>query len=115
MEKNDIPVFYTYAPENQEDFDTVVFTAAIAETDPEFVCAKKRGAKILSRAELLGMLVGGYTHSIGVAGTHGKSTTTGMLAHIFAASKHDATVLARRCYSVARFDLSCRTRRYGRF
>lgn len=94
LEKNDIPVFYTYAPENQEDFDTVVFTAAIAETDPEFVCAKKRGAKILSRAELLGMLVDGYTHSIGVAGTHGKSTTTGMLAHIFAASNSDATVLA---------------------
>lgn len=94
LEQNDIPVFYTYAPDNQNGFDTVVFTAAIAETDPEFVNAKKRGAKILSRAELLGMLVGGYKHSIGVAGTHGKSTTTGMLAHIFAAANNDATILA---------------------
>lgn len=94
LQQNGIPVYDTYAPEHQDGYDTVVFTAAIAETDPELICAKARGAVILSRAELLGALVADYPHSIGVAGTHGKSTTTGMLAHIFAHSDTDATILA---------------------
>ena len=94
LEKNGIPVFYTYAPENQNGFETVVYTAAIAAEDPELLNAKARGAKLLSRAELLGMLTAGFTHSIGVAGTHGKSTTTGMLCHILDAANADATVLA---------------------
>lgn len=94
LEQNGIKVNYEYLPENQNGFDTVVYTAAIAENDPELVCAKKRGAHLLTRAELLGMITGDYAHSIGVAGTHGKSTTTGMLCHIFEEEKADATVLA---------------------
>ena len=94
LEQNGIPVYDVYAPENQDGFDTVVFTAAISADDPELVRAQTRGARILSRAELLGMLTGGYKHSVGVAGTHGKSTTTGMLCHIFDAARADATVLA---------------------
>lgn len=92
--KEGIPVYYESAPAHQEGYATVVYTAAMSENDPEMVCARERGALLLSRAELLGALVSVYPHSIGVAGTHGKSTTTGMLAEIFEAAKVDATVLA---------------------
>ncbi len=94
LEKNGIKVNYVYSENNQDGFDTVVYTAAIAPDDKEFLLAKKRGAKIFTRAELLGDIVSGYKHSIGVAGTHGKSTTTGMLSNIFDAAEADATVLA---------------------
>ena len=94
LEKNGIKVNYEYSDSNQDGFDTVVYTAAIAEDDKEFLLAKKRGAKIFTRAELLGDIVSGYNHSIGVAGTHGKSTTTGMLSNIMDAAKNDATILA---------------------
>ncbi len=89
-----IPVYYESAPAHQEGYATVVYTAAISENDPEMVCARERGATLLSRAELLGALVSVYPHSVGVAGTHGKSTTTAMLSEIFEAAKADATVLA---------------------
>ncbi len=92
--RDGIPVFYTFSPANQQDFDTVVYTAAIRADDPELVCAKARGARLLSRAELLSALMEHYAHSVGVAGTHGKSTTTGMLCHIFESARTDATVLA---------------------
>lgn len=94
LEKSGIRVYYESAPAHQEGYGTVVFTAAMSENDPEMVNARSRGARILSRAELLGMLASVYPHSVGVAGTHGKSTTTGMLAHIFDAADADATVLA---------------------
>ena len=94
LEQNGIKVNYEYAESNQDGFDTVVYTAAIREDDEELLNARRRGANILTRAELLGMITGGYKHSIGVAGTHGKSTTTGMLCHIMSAADADATVLA---------------------
>ena len=94
LEKNGIKVNYEYSDSNQDGFDTVVYTAAIAEDDKELLLAKKRNAKIYTRAELLGDIISVYKHSIGVAGTHGKSTTTGMLACIMESAKKDATVLA---------------------
>ena len=48
---------------------------------------------ILARAELLGAITGGYRHSVGVAGTHGKSTTTGMLSEIMLKADNDSTIL----------------------
>ena len=94
LEKNGIKVNYSYDENNQDGFETVVYTAAIAEDDKEFVLAKKRNAKIYTRAELLGDIISSYKHSIGVAGTHGKSTTTGMLSCIMETAKNDATILA---------------------
>ena len=94
LEKNGIKVNYSYDKSNQDGFDTVVYTAAIAPDDPEFLLAKERNAKLYTRAELLGDIISEYPHSIGVAGTHGKSTTTGMLANIMLHAENDATILA---------------------
>lgn len=94
LEENGVCVFYEHKQANLDGFDTVVFTAAIHEDDPELCEAKARGMEILTRAELLGMITGSYRHSVGVAGTHGKSTTTGMLSEIFLGADAGSTILA---------------------
>ncbi|MBS7262458.1 MAG: UDP-N-acetylmuramate--L-alanine ligase [Eubacteriales bacterium] len=72
--------------------DLVVFTAAIPADDPELVAARAEGKTVVTRAELLGALMGEYTCAVGVAGTHGKTTTTGLLSEIFMAAGLDPTI-----------------------
>ncbi len=74
------------------DIDAVVYTAAIHEDNPEFAAAKSIGLPMLSRAELLGQIMSHYPSSIAVAGTHGKTTTTSMLAQILLAADTDPTI-----------------------
>jgi len=71
----------------------VVYNAAVAQDNPEIVEARGRGLKLLDRAGLLGLLMRGYEHAICVAGTHGKTTTTSMLAEIFMNAGCDPTVM----------------------
>ena len=75
-----------------EDIGLVVYTAAIHPDNPEYMRAEEAGIPMLSRAEFLGQLMGNYRASIAVAGTHGKTTTTGMLAHILMQAGTDPTV-----------------------
>ena len=72
--------------------DLVVHTAAIAANDPELVLAKELGKEILDRAHFLGELMGEYANSIGVAGTHGKTTTPGMLSSVFLQAQKNPTI-----------------------
>ena len=64
------------------DAELVVISAAIPESNPELDAARRRGLRVIKYAELLGALM---THRTGVAiaGTHGKSTTTAICAHLF--------------------------------
>lgn len=63
-----------------QDVRTVVASAAIPEDNPEMQEAKARGLRIVSRAEYLGELMAAHPGvKIAVAGTHGKTTTTGMI------------------------------------
>ena len=63
-----IQVFYGQSSENITDgIDLVVYTAAIALDNPEFVRAKKKGIPMLSRAELLGQIMDNYQNSIAVS------------------------------------------------
>ncbi len=75
-----------------DDIDLVVYTTAIHEDNPEWIAAKEKGLPMLSRAEFLGQLMDNYADSIAVSGTHGKTTTTSMLAHILLAAEADPTV-----------------------
>ncbi len=71
--------------------EAVVYTAAISEDHPQLCAARKAGIPCYSRAEFLGALMCAYRSRIGVAGMHGKSTTTAMLTAIFnAAGLHPA-------------------------
>ena len=75
-----------------DDIDVVVYTAAIHEDNEEFAAAKNKGIPMMTRAALLGQIMANYLHSIAVAGTHGKTTTTSMLTHILLQGELDPTV-----------------------
>ena len=70
----------------------VVYTAAIHPDNPEFAQAVNLKIPTLSRAELLGQMMDNYSRSITVSGTHGKTTTTSMVAHILLAASADPTI-----------------------
>jgi UDP-N-acetylmuramate--alanine ligase len=63
----------------------VVISTAIPESNPELVRARELGLRVLHRGDLLAE-VAGLKRSIAVAGAHGKTTTTGMLAHVLRAT-----------------------------
>ena len=75
-----------------DNTDVVVYTAAISESNPEYVAAKEAGLPMLTRAQLLGQIMDNYQNSVAVAGTHGKTTTTSMLSEIFLQAKKDPTI-----------------------
>jgi UDP-N-acetylmuramate--alanine ligase len=72
--------------------DKVVVTAAVAPDNPELLAAQARGLPIIKRAALLGELMQGRA-GIAVAGTHGKTTTTAMIAYILQQAGHDPAFL----------------------
>lgn len=75
-----------------QDCDLVVYTAAIHPDNPEYAAAVKRGLPMLSRAELLGQIMGNYDTAIAVAGTHGKTTTTSMISTVLLEAHADPTI-----------------------
>lgn len=72
---------------------TVVATGAIEDTVPDIGAAKRAGAGIVTRPELLSQLFNAAPTSIGVAGTSGKSTITGMIAWILHQAGREPTVM----------------------
>ncbi len=79
----------TNIPKNCE---LVIYTKAISETNPELIEARQRGIPALTYPQALG-LVSASKYTVAVAGTHGKTTTTAMLAQIAIAAKLDPTVI----------------------
>ncbi|WP_454049074.1 UDP-N-acetylmuramate--L-alanine ligase [Cellulomonas sp. Marseille-Q8402] len=75
-----------------EDVDTVVLSSAIRETNPELARARERGLPVLHRSEALAALMAGRI-GIAVAGAHGKTTTSTMVATALAAAGRDDAVL----------------------
>ncbi len=67
-----------------------VYTPAIPAKHPQFVSLQKKGAKFLKRAELLGQITEGKT-TLAVAGTHGKTTTSTLLAYLLRVGGVDCT------------------------
>jgi UDP-N-acetylmuramate--alanine ligase len=73
------------------DIRTVVYTNAVSEDNPELIKAREIGASVYERAAMLDLLSGPKL-AIGVSGTHGKTTTTSMVAKIFLAAGLDPTL-----------------------
>ena len=93
LERLGATVYYSQVASNlSDDIDLVVYTAAIHEDNEEYAAAKAKGLPMIDRAELLGQLSATYPIAIGVSGTHGKTTTTGMLATILMEAEQDPTV-----------------------
>jgi len=74
-------VFVGHGPSNIKDYNVVVTSTAIDQSNSELIEAKKRNIPIIHRSEMLAELVR-LKHGIGVAGTHGKTTTSSMLAYL---------------------------------
>lgn len=85
-----VKVFVGHDAANVNGVDVVVNSSAIDENNPEIIAAREHRTPIVRRAEMLAELMR-YRHGIAVAGTHGKTTTTSLLAAIFAAAGQDPT------------------------
>ncbi len=93
LESIGIDVFYGQKASNiPEKTDLVVYTAAISEDNPEYVEAVRRGIPMMVRAEMIGQVMKNYSNTIAVSGTHGKTTATSILTHIYMAAELDPTV-----------------------
>ena len=78
--KMGIPVTLGQAAENIKGADLIVYTAAIMADNPELIAAKASGVPCLERSDMLGLLTRRYSKAVCVAGTHGKTTTSAMIA-----------------------------------
>lgn len=79
-----------HASDNVQQASVVVVSSAIAKDNVELLAAKERRIPIVRRAEMLAELMR-FRHGIAVAGTHGKTTTTSLLASVFAEAQLDPT------------------------
>lgn len=81
--KKGITVFPTHSFENiTDDLNLLIINSAIKNDNPEVLSAKEKNIPIISRAEALGEVMDSYDHPICIAGTHGKTTTTSIIAEI---------------------------------
>lgn len=93
LESLGIQILYGQRASNiPDDTDLVVYTAAISSDNPEYVEAKRRGLPMMVRAEMIGQIMKNYSNAIAVSGTHGKTTVTSMLSHIYLAADLDPTI-----------------------
>jgi UDP-N-acetylmuramate--alanine ligase len=81
-----------HAAANLGDADLVVTTSAAIGDNPELAAARARGIPVIKRAEMVARLMQGKI-GVGIAGCHGKSTTSGLVAYILAESGRDPTYL----------------------
>lgn len=92
LESMGITVYYEADGAHMKDCDALVYTVAMPEDNPEYVYAGEHGIPRISRADFLGYIMTGFTNRIGISGTHGKSTTTGMVSRILTHSGVQPTV-----------------------
>lgn len=86
-------VFIGQRPENIDpDLNAVIISSAIAADNPELQQARRLGVPVYKRADWLGQMMAGST-GIAVAGTHGKTTTTAMIAYVLRQAGHDPTYI----------------------
>lgn len=88
-----IEISIGHQAEGVADAEMVIRTAAVHDDNPEIKRARSLGLPIFERAQVWGVIMRDYKNAICVAGTHGKTTTTSMCAHIAMAAKIDPTVM----------------------
>ncbi|MDR0949950.1 MAG: UDP-N-acetylmuramate--L-alanine ligase [Lachnospiraceae bacterium] len=94
LEEKGIHVWIGQRKENiTAQIDLAIETSAIQPNNPEYLAIRELGIPCLSRADLLGQIMKNYETAIAVSGTHGKTTTTSMIAELLMACDYDPTVL----------------------
>ena len=92
LKKDKIKVNIKHAKKNIKSATIIVISSAIKKNNPELIEAKKKHLPIYKRGEMLANIVS-LTKNIVVTGSHGKTTTTSLLAAIFSKTKLDPTII----------------------
>lgn len=85
-----VQVFIGHAAENVASADVVVVSTAVAASNPEVLQAREKRVPVVPRAEMLAEIMR-YRHGIAIAGTHGKTTTTSLIASVLGEAGLDPT------------------------
>src|SRR5262249_21295989 len=85
-------IFEGHRAENVEGSEVVVTSSAVNESHPEVAAARKQHVPVIQRAEMLAELMR-LKYGIAIAGMHGKTTTTSMVAAVLAAGGLDPTII----------------------
>jgi UDP-N-acetylmuramate--alanine ligase len=91
LQRKGIQVTIGHSNKCPEHIDLVVYTSCINSDNPEMITFKSRGVKLISRGELLAELFN-QRLGIAIAGTHGKTTTTALIAHVLKICDLDPSV-----------------------
>ena len=93
-----IECFVGQNAENLGESEAVFYSSAISPDNPEFAAATQKNLPTWHRAQLLAHFANGAQTSIAVSGTHGKSTTSAMIAHILTETGHNPTAILGAIY-----------------
>ncbi|WP_254492985.1 UDP-N-acetylmuramate--L-alanine ligase [Bartonella sp. B1099] len=92
LRRKGINIHIGHGAENLGNAEVVVFSTAVKKTNPEYIAAKERHLPLVRRAEMLAELMR-FRRAIAVGGTHGKTTTTSMVAALLDAGRFDPVVI----------------------
>ena len=92
LKKNKIKIFIGQKKQNLKNATIVVISSAIKKNNPEMIEAKRKNLPIISRGKMLAHIVS-LMKNIVVVGSHGKTTTTSLVASIFQKTKLDPTII----------------------
>ncbi|MBQ6841315.1 MAG: UDP-N-acetylmuramate--L-alanine ligase [Bacilli bacterium] len=87
-----VKISYSYNLENVENADIVIYTAAIKDDNEELAYAKKLNKELYERSVFFGLMMKNYKNVLCISGTHGKSTTSGMVSSIFLEAEMNPTI-----------------------
>ena len=93
LDEQGIPVAIGHRPDNVREAALIIRTAAIRDDNPEIAAARAQKIPVISRAEAWGFIMEHYSKVVCVAGTHGKTSTTAMIATFAECAKLDPTVM----------------------
>lgn len=86
-------IFEAHKAENMSGANVVVTSSAVRDDNPEVIAARQKQIPVIPRAEMLAELMRLYRNGIAIAGTHGKTTTTSMIAHLMTGTGFDPSVV----------------------
>ena len=92
LEKMGAKIFLGHNKKNVSEADVIVYSSAVVKSNPEIKAAEMLNKTIIPRAEMLASLMRGF-HSIAVAGSHGKTSTTSLISNIFIKANLDPTFI----------------------
>ena len=92
LEKLGVNIFYEHDASNLKKATVVVISTAVSDSNPELIVARNKGIPIVKRSEMLAELMR-LNSNIAIAGTHGKTTTTTLVATLLDGGELDPTVI----------------------